>query len=111
MRGCTRGSGFSLAAFWLVPLILVAGIAMAAVLLPDLAALRRPYGELLIAKSALYAVLLGCAALNRWRFGPGLGSGDPKAGRIFRRVVITEYAIMVVVLSITAVLTTFFSPE
>ncbi|HEY0340757.1 MAG TPA: CopD family protein [Steroidobacteraceae bacterium] len=102
---------FSLAAFWLVPLILVAGIAMAAVLLPDVAALRHPYGELLIAKSALYAVLLGCAALNKWRLGPGLGSGDPKAGRIFRRVVITEYAIMVVVLSITAVMTTFLSPE
>jgi copper resistance protein D len=102
---------FSVAAFWLVPLILVAGIAIAALLLPSVAALRQPYGELLVAKSALFAVLLGCAALNKWRLGPALGRGDPQAGQGFRRVVITEYVIMVVVLSVTAVMTTFFSPE
>jgi putative copper resistance protein D len=102
---------FSTAAFWLVPLILVAGIAMAALLLPSVAALRQPYGELLIAKSALFAVLLGCAALNKWRLGPALARADLKAGRAFRRVVIAEYVIMVVVLSVTAVMTTFFSPE
>jgi putative copper export protein len=84
---------------------------MAVILLPDFAALRRPYGELLMAKAALFAVLLGCAALNKWRLGPGLGSGAPQAGRSFRRVVIAEYSIMVVVLAITAVMTTFFSPE
>jgi len=102
---------FSAAAFWLVPLILVAGVAIAAVLLPDIAALRQPYGELLIVKSALFAVLLGCAAINKWRLGPALGRGDLQAGRAFRRVVITEYVIMVIVLSVTAVMTTFFSPE
>jgi copper resistance protein D len=102
---------FSAAAFWLVPLILVAGVAVAALLLPDVAALRQPYGELLIVKSALFAVLLGCAAVNKWRLGPALGRGDLQAGRAFRRVVITEYVIMVIVLSATAVMTTFFSPE
>jgi putative copper resistance protein D len=102
---------FSAAAFWLVPLILVAGVAIAAVLLPDLAALRQPYGELLIAKVILFAVLLGCAALNKWRLGPDLGRGDLQAGRTFRRMVISEYVIMVVVLGVTAVMTTFFSPE
>jgi putative copper export protein len=102
---------FSAAAFWLVPLILVAGVAIAALLLPNVAALRQPYGELLIAKSALFAVLLGCAAVNKWRLGPALGRGDLQAGRTFRRVVITEYVIMVIVLSVTAVMTTFFSPE
>ena len=102
---------FSAAAFWLVPLILVAGVAVAALLLPDVAALRQPYGELLIVKSALFAVLLGCAAVNKWRLGPALGRGDLQAGRAFRRVVITEYVIMVIVLSVTAVMTTFFSPE
>jgi putative copper resistance protein D len=102
---------FSAAAFWLVPLILVAGVAIAALLLPDIAALRQPYGELLIVKSALFAVLLGCAAVNKWRLGPALGRGDLQAGRTFRRVVITEYVIMVIVLSVTAVMTMFFSPE
>jgi putative copper resistance protein D len=102
---------FSAVAFWLVPLILVAGVALAALLLPDFAALRQPYGELLIVKGALFAVLLGCAALNKWRLGPALGSGDLQAGQRFRRVVISEYVIMVVVLAVTAVMTTFFSPE
>jgi copper resistance protein D len=102
---------FSIAAFWLVPLILVAGVAIAALLLPSVAALRQPYGEFLIAKSVLFAVLLGCAALNKWRFGPALGRGDVQAGPAFRRVVITKYVIMIGVLSVTAVMTTFFSPE
>jgi putative copper resistance protein D len=102
---------FSAAAFWLVPLILVAGVAIAALLLPSVAALRQPYGELLCAKTALFALLLGCAAFNKWRLGPALGRGDLQAGRTFRRMVISEYVIMVVVLSVTAVMTTFFSPE
>lgn len=102
---------FSEAAFWLVPLILVAGVGMAVFLLPDVAALRQPYGELLLAKGALYAVLLACGAVNKWLLGPALARGELQAGRRFRRVVITEYALMVVVLSVTAVMTTFFSPE
>jgi putative copper export protein len=56
-------------------------------------------------------VLLGLAAFNKWRLGPDLERGDLQAGRVFRRVVISEYVIMVVVLSVTAVMTTFFSPE
>jgi putative copper resistance protein D len=102
---------FSAAAFWLVPLILLAGVAMAALLLPDSAALARPYGEIVIAKAALFAVVLGLGGLNKWRFGPALGRGDLLAGRSFRRVVIAEYVIIVVVLAITAPMTTFFSPE
>jgi copper resistance protein D len=102
---------FSEAAFWLVPLILAAGVAIAVVLLPNFAALRQPYGELLLAKSSLFAVLLGCAAVNKWRLGPSLGGTDSRAARTFRRVVISEYALMVVALSATAVMTTFFSPE
>ena len=102
---------FSGAAFWLVPVILVAGIAMAALLLPDLASLQRPYGVLLIAKVALFAVLMVLAALNKWRFGAALAGGELQAGRNFRAVVITEYVFIVAVLSVTAVMTTFFSPE
>ena len=102
---------FSAAAFWLVPLILVAGVAIAVLLLPSAAALRQPYGLLVIAKGSLFAVLLGLAAVNKWRFGPALGNGELSAGRVFRRMVIAEYMLIVVVLSVTAVMTTFFSPE
>lgn len=102
---------FSAAAFWLVPLILVAGVAIAALLLPDFHALLQPYGELVLAKVGLFALLLCLAALNKWRFGPALGGSDLSAGRTFRRMVIAEYVIIVIVLSVTAVMTTFFSPE
>jgi putative copper resistance protein D len=102
---------FSAAAFWLVPLILLAGVAMAVFLLPNVAALRQPYGELLLVKAGLYGVLLGCGAINKWRMGPALARGELLAGRRFRRVVVIEYVLMVIVLSVTAVLTTYFSPE
>jgi putative copper resistance protein D len=102
---------FSAAAFWLVPLILLAGVAMAVFLLPNVAALRQPYGESLLVKAGLYGVLLGCGAINKWRMGPALARGELPAGRRFRRVVVIEYVLMVIVLSVTAVLTTFFSPE
>ncbi|HEY6923061.1 MAG TPA: CopD family protein, partial [Steroidobacteraceae bacterium] len=102
---------FSAAAVWLVPLILVAGVAIAVLLLPSVAALWHPYGLFVIAKGCLFAVLLGLAAFNKWRFGPALGNGDLSAGRVFRRMVIVEYVLIIVVLSATAVMTTFFSPE
>src|SRR5262249_5050536 len=41
---------FSARAIWLVPALALAGLILATLLLPNLAALRRPYGELLIAK-------------------------------------------------------------
>jgi len=102
---------FSAAAFWLVPVILLVGVGTAVALLPNVAALMKPYGALLIAKVVLFAILMVCAALNKWRLGPAIASGDLQAGRRFRGVVITEYVLIVVVLSVTAVMTTFFSPE
>jgi copper resistance protein D len=102
---------FSAAAIWLVPLILLVGAAIAALLLPDIAALGRPYGQLILIKVVLFAVLMLLAALNRWRLGPALAGENAAAGRSFRRAVIAEYVIMVAVLSATAAMTTLFSPE
>jgi putative copper export protein len=102
---------FSGAAVWLVPLIFVVGATIAALLLPDIASLRKPYGELVIAKAVLFAVLMFLAAVNKWRLGPAVGGEDLSAGRVFRRVVIAEYVLILAVLAVTAVMTTFFSPE
>jgi len=88
-------------AFWfgaLVPLylrgwrpgwcvILLAGIAMAAIWLPSVAALREPYGQLLIAKMVGFALLMGLAAVNKWRLWPALAQGSADSGRRFRRAV------------------------
>jgi putative copper export protein len=102
---------FSERAIWLVPTLLLAGLALATVLLPNLAALQRPYGELLIAKVVGFCALMPLAALNRSRLGPALERGEPLAARRFRRVVVAEFALLATILCVTAALTTFYSPE
>jgi len=102
---------FTAMATWLVPVILVAGTAMAVLLLPNASALSEPYGELLIAKVVGFALLMGLAAANKWRLGPALVTGTAQSGRWFRRSLATEYILIATVLTITAVMTSFFSPE
>ncbi len=99
---------FSRAALWLVPVILLAGSGLAGLLIPDLSAFQRPYGQLLLVKVALFALLMALAALNKWRTGPACATGDARA---FRRAVIAEYVLICVVLAVTATLTMFYSPE
>jgi putative copper resistance protein D len=102
---------FSRLAVWLVPVILIAGVLLAVTLLPSLEALRTTYGELLLAKLVLFAVLMLFAALNKWRLGPGLTRGDARVGAHFRRSLATEYLLIVATLSVTAIMTAFFSPH
>jgi putative copper export protein len=102
---------FTAVATWLVPAILLAGVVMAVLLLPNLSSLSEPYGELLIAKVVGFAALMGLAAANKWRFGPALVHGPVQSGLWFRRSVAAEYVLIAVVLTITAVMTSFFSPE
>jgi copper resistance protein D len=102
---------FSGMATWLVPAILLAGAVMAIVLLPNVAALSQPYGELLIAKVVGFALLMGLAAANKWRFGPAIAHGTIQSGRRFRLSLATEFVLISVVLAITAVMTTLYSPE
>jgi putative copper export protein len=99
---------FSRKATWLVPIILLAGIALAAMLLPGLQAFTQPYGQLLLAKLALFVFLMVLAALNKWRFGPELAAGTAGA---FKRTVLVEYIAICVVLAVTATMTTLYSPE
>ena len=102
---------FTAVATWLVAVILLAGIVMAVLLLPSVSALSEPYGELLIAKVVGFAVLMGLAAANKWRLGPALAHGPVQTGRWFRLSVAAEYVLIAAVLTITAVMTSFFSPE
>jgi copper resistance protein D len=102
---------FSSLAIWLVPAVFVAGLVLAVGLLPDLAALGTPYGWLLIAKISAFAVLMGFAALNKWRLGPALAQGDGAAASRLRRSLVAEYVLIAAVLCVTATMTTFYSPE
>jgi putative copper resistance protein D len=102
---------FSALAVWLVPGLFLAGLFLAVMLLPSLVALLTPYGRLLIIKILAFAVLMLLAALNKWRLGPALARNDGRAGLAFRRSVVAEYLLIGAVLSVTAALTTFYSPE
>ena len=99
---------FSSTAAWLVPLILLAGIGLAAILLPSLDTFRQAYGQLLLVKVAGFAVLMAMAALNKWSFGPACAAGNTAA---FERTVIVEFILISVVLTATAIMTMFYSPD
>jgi len=102
---------FSSVAVRTVPLILLAGLAMAWVLLPRLSSLGSAYGTLLIVKAAGFTVLMGFAALNKTRFGPAVAAGDQQAVHFLQRSVALEAALIVLILGTTAAMTTLYSPE
>jgi putative copper export protein len=100
---------FSVAAGRLVPLILVAGLAMAWLLAGSLNVLAKPYGELLIAKLIGFGLLMLLAAYNKWRLTPAFDQAQ--SGSSLPRSIAAEYLLIVAVLSVTAVLTAFYSPK
>jgi putative copper resistance protein D len=102
---------FSRDATLLVPTILVAGIALAALLLPSMASLLHPFGLLLVAKTAGFATLLGLAALNKWRLAPRVSSGDARAAHTLRISLRVEWLLIAVILCVTTALTGLFAPH
>ncbi len=101
---------FSAIAAWLVPIIFVAGLGMSILLLEELNNLWTAYGVSLLAKVSGFAVLMGLATLNKWRFGPAIVAGHAPALRNFQRSVVAEWGLIVAVLVVTAVMTGLFSP-
>ena len=102
---------FSAIALWFVPVLFVAGACLALFLMKSVDGLRTAYGELLLVKVAGFAVLLGLASLNKWRLAPGVARGEPRAIAHFRRSLAAEYLLIAAVLAVTAVLTSFYSPD
>jgi putative copper export protein len=102
-------AAFSRYAARLVPLILLAGVAMAALLLDSWSALNAPYGLSLIGKTSAFAVLMALAAANRWRYGPGITYGKPAAIKGFQFTALAEWCVILGVLMLTAVMTSLFA--
>lgn len=102
---------FSQYAGWLIPSIALVGFLMAIVLLPDIASLATPYGRLLIAKFFGFILLMALAAWNKFRLVPGLVMESDGARVQFRRVVRIEWAVIAIVLAVTATMTGLFGPE
>jgi putative copper export protein len=104
-------SAFSRVAIWWVPVIAVAGVAMAVGLLPGLAALVQPYGLLLLGKAGAFALLLVLAAVNRLRLTPAIERGETAALRTLRGTLLGEYLLLLAALAATAVMSGAYSPS
>jgi putative copper export protein len=102
---------FSRTAVGVVPLILLAGLAMSVLLLPGLSSLRTPYGLLLVTKLVGFAMLMALAALNKWRLARGVSLGDQPSVTAFRWSVLAEWLMIFAVIIVTAVMTGLYSPE
>ncbi|MBB6253763.1 CopD family protein [Nitrospirillum iridis] len=59
------------------------------------------YGHLAIAKAVLFALMLACAALNRWRVAPGLARGAVSLGAL-RFSVLVELTLGAMVVALAA---------
>lgn len=102
---------FSAWAVRIVPALAAAGVALFVILTGEpLAALGTPYGQILAVKLILFALLLGLAALNKYRLTPALQSGSWTAGAHLRRSIRFEALAVLAVLATTATLTTVSSP-
>ncbi len=90
-----------------VPVLIIAGAYMGYALAGSIAALLGTgYGQTLIVKVVLVAALLGLAAANKLRFMPDLQAGEPKAASHLSKSITCEWVVVLVILGITAVLTT-----
>lgn len=105
------GRRFGRIAMFFVPLLILAGAAMAYRLVGSFSALvGTGYGLTLSMKVILVAALLSLAALNKLRFVPRLKAGEVQASRHLSRVLCYEWAAFLLLLGITAVLTSVLTP-
>jgi putative copper resistance protein D len=102
----TLGHRFGQAAAVIVPMLILAGLLLAWLLLGDLRALvTTGYGQTLLIKLVLVGAVLALAAANKLRFVPAMQAGDTKAARHLARSIEIETAVILVVLAATATLT------
>ncbi|MCK0095210.1 CopD family protein [Yoonia sp. F2084L] len=100
------GHRFGRLAMVLVPLLVLAGLYMGYVLVGTLSALvNGAYGRALIIKVILVGGLLTLAAANKMRFIPRMQAGDHTAARHLARSILVEWGVFIVILSMTAILT------
>jgi putative copper resistance protein D len=102
---------FGGAAVVIVGILVVAGVSLLCCLLQNPAELRSSgYGRLAMSKIASVALLLALAALNRLRLTPRMRARDASAAQAFGRSVLVEIVLALIILSITAAMTTLTGP-
>jgi putative copper resistance protein D len=103
-----RFGGMAVAA---VGMLVAAGVTLLCVLLHDAAELRSSdYGRLALCKITAVALLLALATMNRLRLTPRLRAGDAAAVGVFGRSVMAEMVLALIILSVTAAMTTVTGP-
>ena len=94
---------FSAAILPVVGVLALAGIVLAVIQVEAPAALvETAYGRLLLAKLALLALLLGLAALNRWRLTRPAEAGDAAARKKLTRSIGVELVLVLAVFGVVA---------
>jgi putative copper export protein len=107
-RVATATARFGSAALFIVGALVAAGVGLLTVLVGGLHELwESAYGRFFLAKISLVGALLALAALNRWRVTPRLLGRDPHAIAALRRSLQVEVSLAILVLVVTAMLTTF----
>lgn len=97
---------FGRIAGWFVAVLVVAGVAYAALLLGSVSALlTTSYGNLLLVKVAFVSGLLGFAALNRWRLVPDIQEGRDRAADRLATSIGWEALVVLGILFATALMT------
>ena len=112
VRAGEAAAAFGRRALWVVLALATAGGALLVLLTGNpLDALASPYGRLFAVKLAVFALLLGLAAVNKLRLVPALLAGDAGAAARLRRSIGLESAAVSAILVTTATLTTIASPD
>jgi putative copper resistance protein D len=110
-RIAATAARFGAAAVFVVGGLMAAGVTLLWILLGDFTALwGTTYGRYMIYKLAIVACLLCLAAFNKLRLTPRLRAGDSRAVRSLRASIRLELLLGVVILAITATLTTVTGP-
>ena len=89
-----------------VPVLILVGLYMAYFLVGSWTGLfTTAYGQLLLFKIAMVAILLGFAAINKLRIIPSLQDGDVGAATHLAKVISYEWFVILLILAATAILT------
>lgn len=99
-----RLAGFAAVGTLVVALLLLTGIGNTLLIAPWPLPLASTWTVLLGIKIALFGVMLGFAALNRWRLTPGLAAGSGAARGHLRRSLLGETLLAFAVIAIVAAL-------
>ena len=110
-RIAATAARFGTVAVFVVGGLMAAGVTLLWMLLGDFTALwGSTYGRYVICKLAIVACLLCMAAFNKLRLTPRLCAGDTRAVRSLRTSIRLELLLGVLILAVTATLTTVTGP-